>query len=215
MRDQTLTHVSHKAPNPFLPRIPQHHPSVLPHTTPSIHTPALYTVASQVRAAPCHCTTHPLPHPSRPDPHPSRSDPPRPASCPSPPSPFQAPTPAPQRASQWRPPSRRARTHTPPREAVCRSESCAPLSCGARARGGRVAAARAASVAGARARPAAIGRPPRRPAQPSSSGAAPRPQRALCFLKFIGPWCPFCVQPHLHAAVTLQQSVAHSATGGR
>ena len=65
------------------------------------------------------------------------------------------------------------------------------------------------------ARPAAVGRPPRRPAQSSSSSAAPRLQRALCFLKFPGPPCPFCFQPHLHAAVTLQQSVAHSAKGGR
>eukprot|EP00964_Phaeocystis_antarctica_P000894 scaffold505_cov45-Phaeocystis_antarctica.AAC.1 len=66
-----------------------------------------------------------------------------------------------------------------------------------------------------RARPAAIGRPPRRPAQPSSSGAAPRLQRTLCLLKLPGPWCPLPVQPHLHAAVTLQQSVAYSAKGER
>eukprot|EP00964_Phaeocystis_antarctica_P089430 scaffold57081_cov28-Phaeocystis_antarctica.AAC.1 len=42
-----------------------------------------------------------------------------------------------------------------------------------------------------RARPAAIGRPPRRPAQPSSSGAAPRLQRCLCALKSFGPSAPF------------------------
>ena len=48
-----------------------------------------------------------------------------------------------------------------------------------------------------------------------SSGAAPRPQRALCALKFLGPSFPFVLQPHLHAAVTLQQSVAHSAKGRR
>ena len=108
------------------------------------------------------------------------------------------------------------RTHTLPRgtEAVSvDSTSRARPSSGASARGGRVAA-RAASVASARARPAAIGRPPRRPAQPSSSGAAPRLQRALCLLKLVGPLWPFCCQPHLHAAVTLQQSVARSAKGG-
>ena len=66
-----------------------------------------------------------------------------------------------------------------------------------------------------RLRPAAIGRPPCRPAQSSSSGAAPRLQRSLCLLKLVGPLCPFWVQPHLHAAVTLQQSVAFSAKGRR
>ena len=40
-----------------------------------------------------------------------------------------------------------------------------------------------------------------------------RLQRALCLLKLLGPLRPFCVQPHLHAAVTLQQSVACSAKG--
>ena len=59
----------------------------------------------------------------------------------------------------------------------------------------------------------AIGGPPPWPAQLSRSVASPRLQRCLCLLKFFGPNCPFWLQPHLHAAVTSQQSVATSAKG--
>ena len=135
--------------------------------------------------------------------------------CTIPPTPTNPLTPAPHGttiASQWRP----AATHEP------HTLPAAP--------GGVVQVMRAprevrALEAGAwrrvprrgcdRARPAAMGRPPRRPAQLSSSGATPRLQRPLCFLNCFAPCCPFMLQPHLHAAVTLQQNVARSATGRR